>query len=123
MPYKDHKKQLAAQREHYQNNKIDYSNSKARLRKKNKQWIADYKVGKNCECGEAHPACLEFHHINPMMKDIKIASAIKHWGLERLKSEVAKCIIICSNCHQKHHWNESYKRLVPPEGIAPSPTR
>lgn len=41
------------------------------------------------------------------MKDRSIANAIRSFGLERLKKEMAKCIIVCANCHRKIHKNDS----------------
>jgi hypothetical protein len=64
------------------------------------------KSGLKCkECGEAHPACLDFHHEDPAEKDLAIASAIsKGWSIRRLEAEVAKCRVLCSNCHRRHHY-------------------
>ena len=28
------------------------------------------------------------------------------WGLEKLKREIAKCILLCANCHTKLHYEE-----------------
>lgn len=53
-------------------------------------------------CGEDHPACLDFHHIDPSKKVISIANAVRSsWSKERLLTEIAKCEVLCSNCHRK----------------------
>jgi hypothetical protein len=47
---------------------------------------------------------LEFHHRNPAEKDEDIARAVQAgWALERLQAEVAKCVVLCANCHRKLH--------------------
>lgn len=61
-----------------------------------------YLGGKCLDCGETHPACLEFHHRNPGDKEFTIGSAAnKSW--EVLQPELDKCDLLCSNCHQKRH--------------------
>lgn len=43
---------------------------------------------------------LSFHHLDQNKKDYQISN-IK--SLERLKSEINKCILVCTNCHQEIH--------------------
>ena len=75
--------------------------------RKRKEWLDAQKF---CclRCGDRHPATLEFHHRNPAEKDFLLSTA--HYKLERLKTEVAKCDVLCSNCHRKHHWEERQRR-------------
>jgi 5-methylcytosine-specific restriction endonuclease McrA len=44
---------------------------------------------------------LSFHHKNPDEKDFQISS--KSYAYEKLKKEVDKCILVCSNCHIEIH--------------------
>lgn len=60
-------------------------------------------------CPETHPACLDFHHRDPATKSFNIG---EHYGKHRWKrilEEVAKCDILCSNCHRKLHYAERSK--------------
>lgn len=108
MPYKDEEKQRLSQKEYYLKNKTRYQESTKRKRLRNQQFIADYKSTRSCSsCPENHPACLVFHHTSND-KEGAIADVIYDWGLERLKAEVAKCILLCSNCHAKLHYNLDY---------------
>jgi hypothetical protein len=51
--------------------------------------------------------CLQFHHIDPGTKEIELSTAISRgWSKKRILAEVAKCIVLCANCHLKHHWRE-----------------
>lgn len=81
-----------------------YSNSESVIlwRKRVKQKLIDYKGGK-CEfCG--YNKCikaLQFHHLNPKEKDFSIAGM--SLSFEKLKKEVDKCILVCSNCHAEIH--------------------
>jgi hypothetical protein len=74
-------------------------------RREKKEWLDSFKVACN-RCGESHVACLEFHHRNPAEKDFLLSVGVAKYSLDKLKSEVEKCEVICSNCHRKHHWNE-----------------
>lgn len=71
-------------------------------RKRTKQRLIDYKGGK-CElCG--YNKCnraLQFHHLNPEEKDFSISG--KSVSFDKLKDEVEKCILVCSNCHSEIH--------------------
>jgi len=71
-----------------------------------KEWWNEIKADLRCaKCGETHPYCLEFHHDDPKKKDITISDAIHQgWSRERILKEMAKCIVLCANCHRKLHW-------------------
>jgi DNA-binding CsgD family transcriptional regulator len=72
-----------------------------RIRTKEK--LVEYKGGECVECG--YKKCidaLEFHHLDPKEKDFTISG--KSWSLEKLKKEVDKCILVCSNCHKEIHY-------------------
>jgi len=71
-------------------------------------WIEQYKIGKECIiCSENHPACLDFHHVDRTIKEFSIgAFPRKTYTLKKVQEEIAKCIIICSNCHRKKHYEE-----------------
>jgi hypothetical protein len=60
-------------------------------------------------CGMAKSECLDFHHIDPKTKSFAIsdkAGAITH---EALLVEIAKCEILCANCHRTEHRGKSRK--------------
>lgn len=73
-----------------------------------RSWFEEYKSRLKCErCDEAHPACLEFHHREPDEKEIVISKALDWgWSVERILSEIAKCDVLCANCHRKQHWKQ-----------------
>jgi len=58
-------------------------------------------------CGENHPATLDFHHHSPHPDNLKINQLMKAKRYSFAKKEIEeKCIVLCSNCHRKHHWDE-----------------
>lgn len=72
------------------------------------------------ECGENHTATLHFHHRDPQAKDFNLSEAVrKGYSIERIKREVAKCIVLCANCHAKLHykWAQQHKKPFR-EGLA-----
>jgi transcription elongation factor Elf1 len=56
-------------------------------------------------CGENHLATLEFHHRDPQKKEFNLAQAVANgYSIEKIKKEVAKCTVLCANCHAKEHY-------------------
>jgi DNA-binding CsgD family transcriptional regulator len=81
---------------------ITRSESVVMWRKRVKQKLIDYKGG-CCEiCNyDKCIAALQFHHKNPKEKDFTISG--KSLSFDRLKEEVDKCMLVCSNCHAEIH--------------------
>lgn len=98
---------------HYQKHKEMYALKRDKQRRIAKEFVLQYKRGKTCKCGEDHVACLQFHHTDSKTKDRDISSMVKNGcGIQRITEEIAKCELICANCHFKLHWNEDYCPLV-----------
>jgi len=73
-------------------------------RKAMRKWYRAYKATLECGvCGENHPACLDFHHLED--KNIEVSRCLQHgWSVERTLKEIEKCSILCANCHRKLHY-------------------
>lgn len=69
------------------------------------EWWRAFKATLSCEeCGESHPDCLDFHHKDPAEKEMWLHQiGSRGWGRERILGEVAKCRVLCCNCHRKLH--------------------
>jgi hypothetical protein len=53
-------------------------------------------------CGEADPVVLEFNHLDPATKSANISDMIANGAsLAYLRTEIAKCEVLCANCHQR----------------------
>ena len=64
----------------------------------------EYMLTQECvECGENHPACLDWHHVDPDLKEYNIATKAGCITLATLMLEINKCICLCANCHRKLH--------------------
>ena len=77
----------------------------AETRRNNKLKLIEYKGGKCERCGynKPIPGAYEFHHKDPSEKDFGISSKGETRSLEKLKNEVDKCMLLCSNCHAEIH--------------------
>ena len=68
-------------------------------------WRDEVKRMHGCQmCGESDPACLEFHHVDPETFAFSVGS-INYAGKSKTLAEIAKCAVVCSNCHKKAHRN------------------
>ncbi len=91
--------------QHYQKDKAKY---KERSSTRRKRVTAEYAAWKSqqvcCRCGESDEVCLDAHHTDPTKKDFQLAKlGQEEFGSERWHTELAKCIIVCANCHRKIH--------------------
>lgn len=67
-----------------------------------KQQCVDYLGGKCSKCGYSKClAALDFHHINPSTKDKNYTNG--RMSFEKLRPELDKCVLLCSNCHREVH--------------------
>lgn len=73
-------------------------------RRKIKKMAIEYKGGKCQKCGyNKCNAALEFHHIDSNEKDFNISKKGHCRSWEKVKDELDKCILVCSNCHKEIH--------------------
>lgn len=75
-----------------------------RLQKK--LWLDVHKRTGCLRCPENDPVCIDFHHRDPKVKTLNVSMAIARWSLARIQEEVAKCDLLCANCHRKLHAEE-----------------
>lgn len=91
----------------------------ADLRLRKRAIIEKWKADRGCkECGEMHPATLDLHHRDPATKNPRLkrknASTTRRTGgyfwrdlsYEALAAELAKCDVLCSNCHRIIEWEK-----------------
>lgn len=90
-------------KQHYKQNKIKYLEKSKTYEKNNRKFIYDYLKNNPCEkCGENRIAALQFDHIEISNKSFTIGNAGRKTGINKLKKEIAKCRILCANCHAIH---------------------
>lgn len=65
-----------------------------------REYIRNWKLEHPCPCGEDDPICLDFHHLHN--KNACIAHLVRRKNrLETIQAEIAKCVVLCKNCHAK----------------------
>jgi len=82
-----------------------------RKRQENKRKYVEYKGG-SCEiCGyNKCIAGLTFHHRIESEKEFQISDGkTRPW--DKVKKELDKCMLLCSNCHNELHWENDQKVL------------
>ena len=76
----------------------------AEARRRIKQRAVDH-MGGRCEgCGRVGPLTIfEFHHWDAKSKDFGISEdgIVRRW--EAIIAELAKCVMLCANCHREVH--------------------
>lgn len=65
-------------------------------------WLLREKIRRGCrDCHEHDPVVLDWHHLAE--KEMDISQAVHRWGQARMAREIAKCIVLCANCHRRQH--------------------
>src|SRR5690348_14533032 len=128
MPFKDKSRYQSEEWKEYQRNNQQswhQRNKVKRLARIYEKKAAIYEYVQNiksqlccADCGERHPAALQFHHLNSEDKAFTIGEAVNRgFSLDRIKQEISKCTALCANCHFKRHYNIPGKKQASP-GIA-----
>lgn len=122
----------AYKKSHYRANQDEYvwrgNEAKQRLTQRNMNLIVDYLVLHPClECGEDDVIVLDFDHRDPATKTSSISELACRVGQQKLLAEIAKCDVLCANCHRRKTARqlghsrykitcERLKEQTPPEG-------
>jgi hypothetical protein len=79
--------------------------------------VSEYKLAKGCECCgfvAKHSSQLDLDHIDPETKTYKGAHKAYDagWSWSRVEQEIAKCTVLCKNCHalrtyEEGHWKNA----------------
>nr|WP_083893854.1 hypothetical protein [Halovivax asiaticus] len=95
------------QRWHYRNREW---NTKRTLRRRTRlrEWVRDQRQQRGCtRCGMNDPGCLDFHHRKDESKRMNVGEMVTYgYGKDALREEIAKCDVLCANCHRLLHHQE-----------------
>jgi len=86
-------------------------------RQRMRSLVGRWKQRKGCQvCGfkPTHHCQLDLDHVNPEEKTYKGSHRAfdPGWSKDRIKNELAKCVVMCKNCHalrtyEEKHWQNS----------------
>ena len=54
-------------------------------------------------CGNKDPRVLVYHHTDPKTKSFTIGNQPGYHAFSKLEKEIAKCVVLCANCHLISH--------------------
>lgn len=91
-------------RKQYANNPEPFKQRAKENRQEIRRFLVDFisslRKEKGCHiCGEKEECVLDFHHVKPGNPVTRMISK----GYTALEKELAKCVVVCANCHRKIH--------------------
>lgn len=109
MPYaKGDPRNAEAVKRHYYANKEQYFERNRRALAKKIAWVNERKAAPCIDCGVNYPPhVMDFDHREGTEKH-KPVSRLLNNSWKRIKDEIAKCDLVCSNCHRQR----THVRLV-----------
>ena len=85
----------------YARNPAQYLDNKRRTQAHLKAVLNHRKDGPCMDCGGVFPPCvMDFDHRDPSTKVCKVSSLVYSGSEQLLLDEIAKCDLVCSNCHR-----------------------
>lgn len=76
-----------------------------RFRSRKKQAVS-HMGGRCADCKMVYPYYVyEFHHLDPSQKEAQF-NTLRRRSWEAVVAELAKCVMLCANCHRIRHWEE-----------------
>jgi hypothetical protein len=94
--------------EHYVANRAAYIENalqrKRALGEERTRYLIGYFAEHPCaDCGERDPVVLEFDHLG--QKSFTIGANLRYRNRQSLLEEIAKCDVVCANCHRRRTAN------------------
>ena len=109
MAYKDKEKQREASLASYHRRRksdiermrLVKNEAKKRRRKENSEYVNALKAQPCVDCGNCYlPCVMDFDHVRGEKTKNIAFMLINDTSLEKIKEEIEKCELVCSNCHR-----------------------
>lgn len=117
MPYADPTKQKAFYRAYYTSHKKSwraYNYKSGMNQAKSARALVNEAKNRPCaDCGFTYPFyVMQFDHRDPSTKSFTIGSSVtRGLGINAYKNEIAKCDVVCANCHAQRTHNQRELKL------------
>lgn len=107
VPYKDPEKAKQARQDWYQRNADKVRENSKRHKQDRQAELNKLKESNPCaDCGKFYPAyVMDFDHLGD--KVASVAAMMKNRGWQTILEEIAKCELVCSNCHRIRTWKRN----------------
>lgn len=81
---------------------------KGRFNPKLQAEVDEFKLKTGCvQCGyKSNAKALQFDHLDPRTKSNKVSFYVQRGRIEQTWTEIAKCQVLCANCHSIKSFNE-----------------
>jgi transposase-like protein len=74
-------------------------------RPKNRIWLNSLKNSLCKDCGNIYPpVAMDFDHVRGIK--VKGVGSMQNWGRQKILAEIAKCELVCANCHRKRTYSK-----------------
>lgn len=92
---------------HYHANKTQYLERQAAKTHKIRKWLDEQKSVPCADCGQSYPSyVMDFDHRDPSIK-LGGVRQLATYGWKKVQAEIAKCDVVCANCHRERTWGAS----------------
>lgn len=110
MPYKDRDLQRAAQHAHYKKNKDVFIERTKQRRNVARRLVLAIKTAAVCtDCRINYPHyVLQFDHVRGVKRK-NVCELARDASIETVEAEIAKCEVVCGNCHAERTWRRATK--------------
>ncbi len=115
MAYKDIEKERAVKRRWYESHREVYRAKNRRKKEKLKVILREYKAKPCADCGLEFPFyVMDFDHREGEIKHSSVSNLVAWMNVERLLAEIAKCDVVCANCHRirTYERNQRFSGIV-----------
>ena len=75
--------------------------------KSNSEFVDSFK-DRCIKCGNVDKRCLDFHHEADEKKQSVASMRVSGLRKETIAAEIAKCVVMCANCHRIEHWERTH---------------
>lgn len=101
-------------RKHYKSNKSQYLERNLRAYKKRREFLHRSKSKPCADCGVQYPYyVMDFDHREDEVKEHQLNQAAR-LKIKTIKDEIAKCDVVCANCHRERTFQRLSKKLNKP---------
>lgn len=102
-------------KQHYQNNKELYKARRREVVREAKEFVNSFKESNPCtDCGQYYPYyVMEFDHVPERgKKNFNVSDTGRYSNLDKVKAEMDKCDLVCSNCHRERTHTRGYPNTL-----------